>query len=78
MFLSNPNSGQQTSFPELVGRSAQEAVSYISARGQSLENDPIRVNSRFRSFHLRLDTDSCETQSTGDNGLSHRPCSNYY
>jgi hypothetical protein len=27
----NPN--QQSSFPELVGRSAQEAVSYISARG---------------------------------------------
>ena len=24
---------QQSSFPELVGRSAQEAVAYISARG---------------------------------------------
>lgn len=29
--LLRPN--QQTSFPELVGRSAQEAVAYLSARG---------------------------------------------
>ncbi|CAF1221861.1 unnamed protein product [Adineta ricciae] len=28
-----PNSNQQQSFPELVGRSAQEAVAYISSRG---------------------------------------------
>jgi hypothetical protein len=69
MFLSNPNSGQQTSFPELVGRSAQEAVSYISARGQSLGNDAIRVNIRSRSFHVRLDTGSCETQPADDDGL---------
>ncbi|UJR13759.1 hypothetical protein I4U23_000769 [Adineta vaga] len=31
MFQSNPN--QQQSFPELVGRSAQEASAYISSRG---------------------------------------------
>ncbi len=30
----DPN--QQQSFPELVGRNAQEAVSYISARGMNL------------------------------------------
>ena len=61
MFYSGPQSGQQTSFPELVGRSAQEAVAYISARGQSLRTDTIRVNTRCRPSHSRLDTVSYET-----------------
>jgi hypothetical protein len=33
MSFLNQTQNQQNSFPELVGKSAQEAVSYISARG---------------------------------------------
>ena len=34
MSFMNRTRNQQTSFPELVGRSAQEAVAYLSARGK--------------------------------------------
>ncbi|CAF1275135.1 unnamed protein product [Rotaria sordida] len=59
MFPQSELPNQQSSFPELVGRSAGEAVSYISAKGLTpvlmKPNQPATMD--YRTDRVRIVTD---------------------